>query len=640
MAPNFPTTYDDYASMFGPSADFATFILDGAINDTVTTFYVKEGYSLYKLLSADSHITMFAKGQGPDTFTGVGLDDLTVGGTFVGFKKKVDYRVNIDGTGTPDTFEWSNDGGVTWEAQLVGITGSAQALEEGITITFAATTGHTVDERWDWSAGFEIILLDDVTPDLDAAIADDGGAFTDETTPAKNATADDMTLLPAVPAVDDAYYFGRDHEFDSIRLDISTAGAGTWTITWEYWDGTSWDPLTMTEDETTGFTIGGTGLFVRWSIPGDWATTTVNSQGPFYYVRARVSAYTSITTQPLGQQTWALAGEVVTCTRASDGSTALSHADLAVGVHDPIASHFSKIRDALIAAETYKGLVGTSPPGTAAIGEFYINTSTSKWLATFAADTWSTLNRPDHGEYGALGADDHTNLQIESRKITWHTALTGDHLTNPTTHAHSGGATDGDPVAKFETGLEASRPGASSVGQVYYGYDENNVYFSPNGSTWIRYTTMPKGTLMYFEGGCPVSWTTQTALDDKLLKGAPTGIWSGLVSGGTAVHSHEMPDLIAHQHSVVEKTGVLTPEGDGNHRHTIAHQTGDDGSNRMHEKSSSSGPLERPGSDAGAHTHSATVPVDVSDNAGTNPANTNTRTTFPSYKNLRMCRKD
>jgi len=41
------------------------------------------------------------------------------------------------------------------------------------------------------------------------AIADDGGVQTDETVPANNDTASDMTLLPVVPAVDDAYYFGQ-----------------------------------------------------------------------------------------------------------------------------------------------------------------------------------------------------------------------------------------------------------------------------------------------------------------------------------------------------------------------------------------------------------------------------------------------
>jgi len=136
---------------------------------------------------------------------------------------------------------------------------------------------------------------------VDAAIADDGGSMTDETTAANNATPDDMTLLPSTPAVDDAYYFGFDLEFTELNLNISTVGAGSWTIVWEYWDGDSWELVTGISDGTSGFTVGAWNA-VSWTLPSDWAKTTVNSQGPYYYIRARVSVYTSITTQPLGQQ--------------------------------------------------------------------------------------------------------------------------------------------------------------------------------------------------------------------------------------------------------------------------------------------------------------------------------------------------
>jgi hypothetical protein len=84
-------------------------------------------------------------------FTGSGLDDATSGGTYTGLKH-VDYRVKIDGEGTPDTFTWSNDGGSTWEATGVAITGAAQTLELGVTIAFNATTGHTDTEYWDFNA--------------------------------------------------------------------------------------------------------------------------------------------------------------------------------------------------------------------------------------------------------------------------------------------------------------------------------------------------------------------------------------------------------------------------------------------------------------------------------------------------------
>jgi len=83
------------------------------------------------------------------TFTGSGLNDMTAGGTFTG-PTSLDYRVQIDATGTPDTFEWSDDGGATWDATGVAITGGVQTLNNGVTITFAATTGHTLSNRWDF----------------------------------------------------------------------------------------------------------------------------------------------------------------------------------------------------------------------------------------------------------------------------------------------------------------------------------------------------------------------------------------------------------------------------------------------------------------------------------------------------------
>jgi hypothetical protein len=188
------------------------------------------------------------------------------------------------------TIVWEYWDGDSWEL-LAGISDG----------TTGFTTGGTNDITWTIPTDWATRSIDQIA--LSAAIADDGGSFTDETTPANEATADDMTLLPAAPVVDDAYYFGASALFDKLTLNISTAGAGTWTLVWEYWNGTAWTALTGISDGTTGFTTGGTNDVV-WTPPTDWATTTVNAQGPFYYIRGRVSAFTSITTQPLGQQGW------------------------------------------------------------------------------------------------------------------------------------------------------------------------------------------------------------------------------------------------------------------------------------------------------------------------------------------------
>ena len=89
---------------------------------------------------------------GVDSFTGSGLDDLSASGTYTGSHNET-LRVEIDATGTPDTFRWSRDGGSTWEASGVSITGSAQLLAAGVSVTFAATTGHTTSDYWDFEVG-------------------------------------------------------------------------------------------------------------------------------------------------------------------------------------------------------------------------------------------------------------------------------------------------------------------------------------------------------------------------------------------------------------------------------------------------------------------------------------------------------
>jgi len=125
---------------------------------------------------------------------------------------------------------------------------------------------------------------------------DDGGVFTNYDAEADDATANDVFLLPAAEAVNDAFYFGSDLLFDRIDIWIGTAGVGG-TITWEYWNG-AWSALTVT-DGTTGFT--GVGYDdIYWTPPVDWVTTTVNATVG-YWVRARVTA-ANFTAQPIADK--------------------------------------------------------------------------------------------------------------------------------------------------------------------------------------------------------------------------------------------------------------------------------------------------------------------------------------------------
>ncbi len=84
--------------------------------------------------------------------------------------------------------------------------------------------------------------------DQDAFVSEDGGVFTDETTESNNATANDMTLLPTPAAANDRAYWGWLRKFDDVEINVGTAGAGTYTLSWDYWNGSTWSPLTVIED--------------------------------------------------------------------------------------------------------------------------------------------------------------------------------------------------------------------------------------------------------------------------------------------------------------------------------------------------------------------------------------------------------
>jgi hypothetical protein len=128
-----------------------------------------------------------------------------------------------------------------------------------------------------------------------------GYSYTDETTAANSSTVDDMTLTPVTPALGDAYFWGHAEQAAGVQIEISSASTDTsQVIAWEYWNGTVWASLSGVVDGTNSFQNSGLRL-VTWTIPGDWATSTINSQGPYYFFRARVSAVGGTPNQALGR---------------------------------------------------------------------------------------------------------------------------------------------------------------------------------------------------------------------------------------------------------------------------------------------------------------------------------------------------
>jgi len=146
--------------------------------------------------------------------------------------------------------------------------------------------------------------------DVDGALAADGAVFTDQIDGATDITANDMTLLPAAPALNDAYYFGHKAPFDKLTVHMGTAGTPAyvngvsgWAVVWEYWDGNSWEALAGISDLTVAFTAAVGDHDVTWTMPTDWAIYEVEEQY-LYWVRARVSDFETITIQPKGDQAW------------------------------------------------------------------------------------------------------------------------------------------------------------------------------------------------------------------------------------------------------------------------------------------------------------------------------------------------
>ncbi|HQB65735.1 MAG TPA: hypothetical protein PK616_07580, partial [Fibrobacteraceae bacterium] len=75
-----------------------------------------------------------------------GLNDLTAGGAYEDGLVAATYVVTVSTAAATDKFTWSKNGGTA--SAEIEMTGAAQELEKGVTVTFAATTGHTEGDYW------------------------------------------------------------------------------------------------------------------------------------------------------------------------------------------------------------------------------------------------------------------------------------------------------------------------------------------------------------------------------------------------------------------------------------------------------------------------------------------------------------
>jgi len=128
--------------------------------------------------------------------------------------------------------------------------------------------------------------------------------FQDQTPQANENTVDDMQLVPINSLNDECYWGNEDRKFAKITLVVTRAGVGTWTVTWQYSTATGWATLTVTPSPSNfgQFKTAGIGT-ISFTPPSAWAKRTVNGINA-YWVRAKVTVFTSVATAPLGGQSW------------------------------------------------------------------------------------------------------------------------------------------------------------------------------------------------------------------------------------------------------------------------------------------------------------------------------------------------
>jgi len=127
----------------------------------------------------------------------------------------------------------------------------------------------------------------------------------DETIPANEATANDMTLLPAGGAANDHYALGYANKYDAVVVNVGTVGADI-TLAFEYSKGAGvWGTLTTIVNEINSWKTAGK-VWLTFVRPGDWAIDTLAGIVDLYWIRFRATVIGGAYVQPKGNQAWIL----------------------------------------------------------------------------------------------------------------------------------------------------------------------------------------------------------------------------------------------------------------------------------------------------------------------------------------------
>jgi len=115
------------------------------------------------------------------------------------------------------------------------------------------------------------------------------GTYTSGTENLTSRLTANVLTLSAMEATVDFVYFGCDTMFRGVYLNVGSANAVASVLAATYWDGAAWTGLT----ETDGTASGGATLAIdnslTWTLPTDWAKTSVNGSNSLFFVRFNVT---------------------------------------------------------------------------------------------------------------------------------------------------------------------------------------------------------------------------------------------------------------------------------------------------------------------------------------------------------------
>ena len=151
---NFLKTGDDITGVttFQPSGVyFRVEVSDYSLSEAAVTSFAAGTVFAFRSASTSNNILGSVSYVEDIYYKNTNLDDLTDNNTYTG-SDDIRYEIQVDGIAGTNTFQWREvnvSTGVTGAyTTLVAMTGAAQTLSNGLTITWGATTGHTLNDEW------------------------------------------------------------------------------------------------------------------------------------------------------------------------------------------------------------------------------------------------------------------------------------------------------------------------------------------------------------------------------------------------------------------------------------------------------------------------------------------------------------